>query len=219
MRTLLRSIALIILLALSVLPTQAKGAAEPDTVQVSCVNGFAVYADLVGAIQMFSSDHGQWEVGARINLKDKYFPAFEVGLGEADETDDYKDGYWCTVARAPYYRIGCDYNILRDKHDDYKLFLGLRYAFTSFNYNMTVLDDDAEAYVEYDDLHAAYQWLELVFGVDAKIWGPLHLGWDVRYRRALHSSHDSVGEPWYIPGFGNQKKAGFNLLFNFTLAI
>ncbi len=215
------------------LQAQEKESAGIDTVKVHFLNGIAVHADLIGAIQMVSSDHGQWEAGLRINIKDKYFPAFEIGIGDADESDEYDEDLWCKT-RAPYFRIGCDYNILRNKHDLYKAFVGLRYGFSKFNYDTqikTMTETDSEestetdgatsttVYTEYDNLDATCHWLEVVFGVDAKIWGPLHLGWDVRYRRMLSNKHSDIAEPWYIPGFGNKKTAGFAALFNFTLAL
>ncbi len=241
----LRRPALTILLAILALApqhlrAQEKKNLEADTVKVHFLNGIAVHADLIGAIQMVSSDHGQWEAGLRMNIKDKYFPAFEIGIGDADESEEYDTDLWCK-ARAPYFRIGCDYNILRNKHDLYKAFVGLRYGFSKFNYDLTVKtvtetegDDTAETdgstdetaesttatvYSEYDNLNATCHWLEAVFGVDAKIWGPLHLGWDIRYRRMLSKKHSSVAGPWYIPGFGNTKTAGFTASFNLTLAI
>lgn len=47
--------------------------------------GFEVKADLVGPIQRAVSSYGQYEVGVRFNLKDKYFPVIELGYGSADE--------------------------------------------------------------------------------------------------------------------------------------
>ncbi len=218
---------------------QKKKEAAPDTVRVAFFHGIAVHAEAVGALQLWYGDHGQYEAGLRINLKDRYFPAFEMGYGKADETENYVEESWCRV-KAPYFRVGCDFNILRDKHDAYKLFVGFRYAYSDFKYDMTVAEEvedgsvvttvDEETgeetetpgtvteYREHDGLKARYHWLEGVIGVDAKVFGPLHLGWDVRYRRVLAKSYDSTGAPWYIPGFGDRKKAGFTLAFNVTIS-
>ncbi|MCD8281855.1 MAG: DUF6048 family protein, partial [Prevotella sp.] len=127
------------------------------------------------------------------------------------------------------------------KHDNYKLFVGLRYGYTSFKYDLTVLEQTGEEYVtaepeeedgeeevtvvpvseyvEHDGLRAKCHWLEGVFGVDARIFGPLHLGWDIRYRRRLVKKYDNTAAPWYIPGFGNRKLAGFTAMFNLTVSI
>ena len=34
------------------------------------------------------SDYGQYEASLRINLKDKYYPVFELGYGKADASDE-----------------------------------------------------------------------------------------------------------------------------------
>lgn len=195
-----------------------------DTVQVAFLNGIAVRADLLGAYQMLFNDAGQWEVGMRINLKDRYFPAIEAGFAEADKKDEYIPELKFKT-KAPYFRVGCDFNILHNKHDDYKLFAGVRYGFTTFNYDMSTENPRNEGeeivqgiYTDNYGLKCDYHWLEGVFGVDAKIWGPLHLGWDVRYRRRLFQKHDEIGEPWWIPGYGGKKAAGFAGNFNLIIS-
>jgi hypothetical protein len=45
-------------------------------------------------------------------------------------------------------------------------------------------------------------WFEVVFGVEAKIFGPLHLGWNVRYKRRITHKEGDIGQSWYVPGFG-----------------
>ena len=48
-----------------------------------------------------------------------------------------------------------------------------------------------------------YHWIEAVVGVDAKIYGPLHLGWSLRYKRRIaHKEEGDFGNTWYVPGFG-----------------
>lgn len=224
-RGLITIVTLTLLLLLQSLDAQAKRKkdVEVDTVQVAFVNGFTIHADLIGAYQMLFSDHGQWEVGARINLKDRYFPAIEAGFGKADHVDDFHDQLTFKT-QAPYFRVGCDFNILKNKHDVYRAFAGVRYGFSTFNYDrciaITTTDEEGEkttTYEQYNGLHATYNWLEGVFGVEAKIWGPLILGWDVRYRRHLFHKQASEAEPWYIPGFGGQKDAGITANFNLTI--
>ena len=52
------------------------------------------------------------------------------------------------------------------------------------------------------DVPCNYHWLEAVLGVDAKIFGPLHLGWSVRYKRRIAHKDGEIGKTWYVPGFG-----------------
>ena len=49
-------------------------------------------------------------------------------------------------------------------------------------------------------------WIELVFGIDAKIFGPLHLGWNIRYKRRISHKEGDIGQTWYVPGFGTYDK-------------
>jgi len=226
-RGIIRNIALLLLFLIvsSSSLAQRKKHVEIDTVKVAFLNGIALQFDLIGAYQMLRSDHGQYEAGVRVNLKDRYFPAVEVGYGKADEKQEYTPELNFQT-KAPYFRVGCDFNILNNKHDIYKAFAGFRYGFTAFNYDMTEANSETDwdgnkyvTYTQYNDFHCTSHWLEGVFGVDSKIWGPLHLGWDVRYRRRLFQKHADEGEPWYVPGYGNKKAAGLSANFNFIFSL
>ena len=188
---------------------------EPDTVPF--FNGFAVSADLLGPIQRVVSDYGQYEAALRLNLKDSYFPIIELGIGSSDHVDDATEVSYKTSA--PYGRVGVDFNMMKDKHDIYRIYGGFRYAFTSFKFDVGSMGlkdpvwGDHTAY-EGTGIKANYHWLELVFGVDATIWGPFHLGWSVRYRNRLFKSIDSMDNCWYVPGFGKHGKSNIGATFN-----
>lgn len=169
--------------------------------------GFQVKADLVGLIQLAASSYGQYEAGVRINLKDKYFPIVEMGYGKANETNDVTQTSY--KASAPYGKIGCDFNILRNKHDIYRLYVGGRIAYTSFTYDVdhAPLTDPVwgdQVPFEGHGQKAKYGWLEAVVSIDAKIAGPVHLGWSARYKRRLTHDEGDLGNTWYVPGFGKQ---------------
>ena len=68
-------------------------------------------------------------------------------------------------------------------------------------------------------MSCSMHWLEGVFGLDAKIYGPLHLGWSVRYKRRLVHSDGDLGGTWYVPGFGINDKDGFAANFNVIIDI
>ena len=153
--------------------------------------GFQVKADLVGVIEKMASSYGQYEAGVRFNLKDKYFPVVELGYGKADESNVVSGTSYKTSA--PYGKIGVDFNILKNKHDIYRFYVGLRYASTNFKID-----------VDHAPLTAHYHWAELTAGIDAKIVGPLHLGWSARYKRRIAHDDGELGNVWYVPGFGKQ---------------
>ena len=55
---------------------------ELENKTIPFFNGLAVSADLVGVAQMAFGDYGQYEAALRVNLKNKYFPVFELGYGK-----------------------------------------------------------------------------------------------------------------------------------------
>ncbi len=142
-----------------------------------------------------------------MNLKDKYFPVIELGLGQTNHQDITTNASYKTSA--PYGKIGVDFNILKNKHDIYRFYVGFRYAFTSFKFDLDhpdVKDPVWGGTVPFSgqNISANYHWGELVAGIDAKIVGPLHLGWSARYKRRIAHNDGTMGNVWYVPGFGKQ---------------
>lgn len=184
------------------------------------LRGVAVSVDAVGPAQLFFGDYGQYEAALRVNLKDKYFPIIEVGLGKADARDEATNLQYKTSA--PYARVGLDFNLLKNKHDDYRLYGGFRIAYTTYKFEFSspdVADPVWGGVTDFygQDIKANYLWGEAVLGVDAKIWGPVRLGWSVRYKRRFHHDDGTAGNTWYVPGYGkqgNMRLGGtFNIIF------
>ena len=219
----------IIVLAISLLtiPTEVQAQHHkqihvevPDSTPL--FNGVAVSFDIAGVIQRELNDYGQYEGALRLNLKDRYFPIVEVGLGAADYEDDMTGIKYKT--KAPYGRIGVDLNILRNKHDAYRLYVGGRYGFTKFKYDVSIPNFADPVYggeVTWGakDANGSQHWYELVASVDAKIVSILHLGWSVRYRGRLTMKGDEIGKPWYIPGYGKSDTSRIGITFNVILDI
>jgi len=80
-----------------------------------------------------------------------------------------------------------------------------------------VWGDDADYRIDGEKCN--YHWLEGVVSVDAKIWGPLRLGWSVRYRKRLFYSDGEAGNCWYVPGYGKQGGTRLGGTFNVTIEI
>ena len=97
-------------------------------------NGFSVSADLLGVGMMVLGDYGSYEGALRLNLKDRYFPIFELGIGKTNHEDEGTRTTYKTSA--PYGRIGIDFNLMKNKHDIYRLYAGVRYAYTRFKYDI-----------------------------------------------------------------------------------
>lgn len=199
------TISLLLLLAVTGTQAQMKFfSLQKDSIPL--FRGFAVSFDMVGAGLMMMSDYGQYEGALRVNLHDEWFPIFEAGIGKATHDDEVTYLHYSTSA--PYFKIGIDKNMLKDKHGPNRLYLGLRYGFTSYKVDIArpgLIDPVWKRDSDYG-VHEApckYHWAEIVVGIDAKIFGPLHLGWSVRYKQRLsHSEEGDWGRPWYVPGFG-----------------
>ena len=194
---------------------------QKDTIPT--FRGFAVSFDLVGLAMMELSDYGQYEGAFRLNLHDEWFPIVEAGYGKANHEHDEVTGMTYRT-EAPYFRIGIDKNLLKQKHGPNRLYGGLRYCFTSYkvdlehqNFPDPVWQWDTGFGVRGEPCN--YHWLEAVLGVDAKIFGPLHLGWSVRYKRRIAHDDGIIGKTWYVPGFGTQDSSNLAATFNVTIDI
>lgn len=180
-----------------------------------------VSADIVGPVmKALNSDFAQMEVAARVNFKGKYYPVFELGYGESSCMGDETGNYYKT--KAPYFRIGADYNFCKKWYKGNRLFLGLRYGFSSYKYdigNPTFTDPVWGEAMPFNitDLSANSHWGEVVFGIETRIWKFVNLGWNVRYKIRMSHSESPQGRPWYVPGYGKYGSSclggTFNLIF------
>lgn len=187
------------------------------------LKGMQISVDIAGPIIMQLSDYGEYEAALRLNLKNKYFPIFELGYGMAEHLNDEVTGI-SYETNAPYFRIGCDLNLLKNKNSENHFYGGIRYAFTTYKVDMSrnemqdpVWGNMASFNIEGESCNQ--HWIEVVFGIDSKIWGPLHLGWNVRYKRRIAHKDSSAGNTWYIPGFGKYGDTRLGANFNVTIDI
>jgi hypothetical protein len=208
---------------LSFSPVAAQGFLKLVQDSIPLFQGVAVSFDLAGAVQLQLSDYGQLEAAVRVNLHNQYFPTVEVGYGKANHENDEVTGITYRT-KAPYFRLGADANLLKNKHTGNRVFAGFRYAFTYYNIDLDrqnfpdpVWQWDTGFGVQGE---SCYQhWLEALVGIDAKVYGPLHLGWSVRYRRRLFHDDGLPEKTWYVPGYGTQESTRLGYTFNITIDI
>lgn len=179
--------------------------------------GVAVSGDLAGAVMAMVTPYGSYEGALRINLKERYFPTAEVGWGVSNHTDETTDLHFKTSA--PYFRVGCDYNLANDRRSGNRIFVGLRYGFSSFTYDFSgpdIIDPvwNTATPFHFTGLKGKAGWGEILFGLEAKIWSIVHVGWSARYRLRFHQSYETPGPAWYVPGFGKNGDSTFGATFN-----
>lgn len=216
------AISLLFAFTLSAEAQQRQKASTQERDSVAFFRGVAVSFDAVGAAQLAFSSYGHYEAALRINLRDRYFPIVELGIGKADADDVSTQLRYKTSA--PYAKAGIDFNVMRNKHDDYRVYGGLRYAFTSYKFDVeseSIKDPVWGDEVPFgrEGVKCNYHWLEGVFAVDAKVWGPLRLGWSVRYRRRLFHNDGDMGKTWYVPGYGKQGSSRLGGTFNVIIEL
>lgn len=218
-----RSVSLLMLLLLAVSGSHAQGFLKLERDSVPLFRGFAVSFDALGAVQMQLGDYGQYEGALRLNLHDQYFPTLEVGLGRANHEEDEVTGIAYKTS-APYFRLGCDFNLSKNKHSNYRVLAGLRYAFTS--YKVDIMSRTVEDPVWHWDTsfgvtgeRCSQHWAEVVFGIDATIFGPLHMGWSVRYKLRLAHNDGQTEKTWYVPGYGTWGDTKLWGTYNITIDI
>lgn len=172
--------------------------------------GLYLSADVFGYIYpVFVKDaFYSTEVSATMDINNRFLPTVEVGVGHTDIVSQlYEIGY---STRAPYYRVGMDYNMQYKSDKPGYIYLGARVGYTSFRYSVDAppLVDPIwgdEAPVQFSNLPCRAVWAEAVGGVRAEIVHNFYMGWSLRYKYPLHMAPIAHGGPWYIPGFGAGK--------------
>lgn len=183
--------------------------------QIPLLQGIYVGVDALGAGMGAFSSQGDYQGFVTAKIKGSYLPVVEVGYGLSDKHDD--DAFTAYKSKGMFGRIGIDYNMLNNKLDEYRLTIGARYGISKFNSDTTLPTDSLHTDFTTTSEKCTVQWIELVAGVDAKVWGPLHMGWSVRYRRRLSVS-DFIHSPQYAPGFGNAENL-VNIMALYTISV
>ncbi|MCC8188237.1 MAG: DUF6048 family protein [Bacteroides sp.] len=199
--------------------------------EVPFYNGLLISVDLFGVgNELFGGDYMSSEISIEANLKNRFYPVLEAGFGTTDTWNDNGIHY---KSAAPFFRIGMNYNTMYKKNSRNYLYVGARYGFSTFTYdvksmefedplfggslsNPNLIDDIWWGSVPYNHsgMKGTLHWFEIVTGVRARIWKDLSMGWTVRLKYHLSSSTSEYGDPWYVPGFG---KYSSNLGVTYTI--
>lgn len=184
--------------------------------------GFTVSVDVLGAAMKLFSSYGTFEAALRLSLKNTLLPIAELGYGFCNSTNDATHINFKT--NAPFLRVGMDYNLLKNKFQDNRLFVGLRYGFSSYKYDMSGPDMvdpvwKASDKFEFNGIISTSHWMELVVGCQVKIYGCFHMGWSARVKFHMASTQNQYSKAYYIPGYGTTTQGtawsgSYNLIFD-----
>lgn len=195
---------------------------EPPMPPARFFNGFGVGVDGVGfGMLAAGARFANAEIMGRANLKERFFPIVELGIGQCDRSGREQATTFHT--RSPYFRAGGDYCIT-GKRNGNRFLVGGRYGVAKFKYDLANPDFHDEVYggdypLDFRGLKGKSHWLEICVGCETKIWRFVRLGWTMRYKARLGKKFSEHGDPWYTPGFGKSGGSTFggtvNLVFDF----
>ena len=196
--------------------------ADEQQKKLPLFQGFTLSADVFGLGMYLFGNYGTIEAALRLSLKNKFLPIAELGYGLCDRTD-YNSKIHYKV-NAPFIRLGMDYNLLKNKWQDNRLFVGLRYGFSTYKYDMNGPDlvdpvFGGSAPFDFSGTTSTSHWMEIVLGCQVKVYRNFHMGWSVRLKYHLHSSKNENSKAYYIPGYGttgnsNTWAGTYNLIFD-----
>ncbi|MCF8360325.1 MAG: DUF6048 family protein [Prolixibacteraceae bacterium] len=190
--------------------------------------GLSVGADLSKIVVPFidTTRYG-WEFSADYEILKNMFGAVEIG----SETFDFSKPLYDYHASGVYTRLGVDYNF--GKHLDVlpndKMFIGLRYAFTTFAHKAENITVKNPAWGDYAGGNIGNNWLvanwfEIGLGMRTHLFNNFHLGWSAQVKIKLGATTDNTMAPYGIPGYGraaNSTNMGINysLIYKIPLEI
>ena len=158
-------------------------------------------------MRIFGQEYGLIGFSADLNMHNRYFPAVEVGLGNASIAPSDKNFHFVSPMSV-YFKIGANYNFIYNNNPAYKFFAGVRYGFTPFKWGISQADPapgywgDTPSFSIPDQSWTA-GWFEFCLGLRVQLWKNISAGWTFRYHGILHQTKSEHGSPMYIPGYGS----------------
>ena len=205
--------------------------------EIPLYNGIYVGLDIYGlGARVLGSDFLSSEISVGVNLKNRFIPTIEAGLGTTDTWSETGTNYKST---SPFFKIGVDYNTMAKKKDKSSfLYVGVRYAFSPITYDIYSLalkdpiyggeisNPSFEDYIwggtvpyNHPGQKATVQWFEFLVGVNVKIYRNFHMGWAVRMKYRIAESISEYGNPWMVPGFGKYNKNTLGVTYSLIYKI
>ena len=186
--------------------------------------GLRVGIDLFKLTRVFyEKDYRGIEFVGDYRLTKKYYIAGEVG-NESKTVDDEQLNF---TTQGTYFKAGFNYNAYENWLDmENLIYVGMRYGVSSFSQtlnNYTVYNRNPyfpEPIIpsgqKYNGLSA--QWIEVVAGVNAKVFNNIYVGFSFRLNRLVSNKKPGNFDNLYIPGFNRTYDGEFGVGFNYTVS-
>ncbi len=159
---------------------------------------------------LFDSNRTIYEFHADADF-DKYFLVADYGIAERTRmSDNFTYNY-----AGSYFRIGPDVNLMKPDNFETVIFLGFRFARSSFNNDISFPNPGAfgAGQIIQTNNNLTATWLELVTGIKVKVWKNLFMGYTgrLKFSKSITATENLV--PFEIPGLGRAAENsnwGFN---------
>ena len=180
-------------------------------------NGISLGVDLTRfAVPFIDTTRYCWQFSGDYEIVKDIFLVAELG----SETCDLKTSNYNYHSTGGYTRLGADYNIMKhlDPESKDKMFVGLRYGFTTFYHeaNNVIVPGNQWGELNAGDIKGSWiaaNWAEVAGGMRARMFNNFYLGWSARVRIKIGETKDLRLYPYSIPGYGkpwNSTWIGFN---------
>ena len=171
---------------------------------------------------IFGQRYASADVNATLNMWNRLQPTVELGLGWAKSTPDDMN-FTYKGKPSPYFKVGANYNFMFKNSPDYQFIIGVRLGYSTFSYDVTDIHYRNSYWQELIDSeitgqHSHALWGEAGAGLKVKLWGPISMGWMIRYHGIFSYGKSEHSTPWFIPGYGPRKSSlGLSLGIYYTL--
>ena len=213
---------LLLMVLVSKTTTQGRVRCSPSGIQIA--------ADILGLLdpKYQGRESTQHEFNASVDFS-SFLLEGDYGWGSIkwkgyDKTTGNGSSY---TSNGQYFRIGLNYNLLRDMAGKDLAFLGFRYARSYFEDRLvSKVSYDSRGPIknvnflidsEQDDVTA--RWLEAVAGLKVKVWKMLYVGGTIRYKFGLRFDRAGYHIPYEVLGWGLNGSRGFGLNLYVSLYI
>lgn len=212
-----------IVLSSFMIQAQAK---KTDSIHVKTNRyGLRVGIDLFKLSRSFYEDKYQGlEVVGDYRISKKYYLAGELG-NENKTVDDAQLNF---TTKGTYFRVGFDYNFYENWLDmENKVYIGMRYGVSTFSqrlnsyklYNANPYFEDTPTVFPNEVFNGlTAQWLEVVVGVNAKVFNNFYMGFSFRMNNLITNKKPDTFDNLYIPGFNRTYNGNFGAGFNYTVS-
>ena len=172
----------------------------------------------------FGQSYASADVNVTLNMWNRLQPTIEAGLGWAKSTPA-EEHFTYHGKPSPYFKVGANYNFLFKNPPDHQAFVGVRLGYSTFSYDVdyptaTVTEEDGGQSwpTSVKDQHSHALWGEACLGLKVRLFGPLSMGWSIRYHGVFSYDKKDNGQPWFIPGYGPRTGSlGFTMGLYYTL--